>query len=242
MIKKTVKPTLDNIETNNKKDEKPDKLPVVLTRSEISKLLNGLTEIYVLMAGLMYGSGLRLMECVRLRVNDIDFKDNLVVVRDGKGEKNRVTVLARKYKDSLISHLEQVKKLHDEQLALGYGDVYIWPTLARKYKNVSKEWSWQYVFPAQHVTVDPISGKVQRPHLSESSIQKAVKKAIRKSGINKKASCHSFRHSFAVHLLESGTDIRIVQELLGHKNISSTLIYTYFLKRPEVTIKSPADN
>ncbi len=216
-------------------------LPVVLARNEIKNLMARLHDQHALMTGLLYGSGLRLMECIRLRVKDVDFELNQIVVRNGKGEKDRVTVLPDKYRDELKRHLAEVKNLHDGDLELGHGEVYIWPSLARKYPHIGKEWGWQHVFPSTRLSVDPRSGVVRRHHMDESVLQKAVKKAIRQAGIVKKASCHSLRHSFAAHLLENGYDIRTVQELLGHKDVATTMIYTHVLNKPGVAVKSPLD-
>ncbi|RMF86524.1 MAG: integron integrase [Nitrospinota bacterium] len=223
------------------KPQPAKRLPVVLTREEIERILREMQGVYALMAGLLYGSGLRLMECVRLRVKDVDFAQHQIVVRDGKGEKDRITVLPERYRDALQTHLEEVKKQHDRDLALGYGAVYVWPSLERKYPHIATEWGWQYVFPASRLSVDPRSGQVRRHHINPTSLQKAFKTAVRKAGIAKQASCHTLRHSFATHLLEMGYDIRTVQELLGHASVTTTMIYTHVLNRPGLTVKSPAD-
>lgn len=220
---------------------KKRRIPVVLTVEEKDRLLSKMTGMYALMAGILYGSGLRLMECIRLRVKDVDFAQKQIVVRNGKGGKDRVTVLPDKYADTLQQHLAEIKKIHERDLAKGYGEIYLWPSLERKYKNIAKEWGWQYVFPATQLSVDPRSGKVRRHHISESSLQKAVKAAVRCSGITKQASCHTLRHSFATHLLERGYDIRTLQELLGHANVETTMIYTHVMNRPGLAVRSPAD-
>src|SRR6185369_1509510 len=230
-------PYVGNIE----RAQKPKRVPVVFTRNEVNRVLSGLSGTNALVAGLLYGSGLRLIECLRLRVKDIDFECGQITVRDGKGEKDRLTMLPRKLKPALIRHLRKVKVQYEEDLAAGYGEVFLPYALAAKYPNAGKSWAWQYVFPAPVLSRDPRSGQERRHHLSESTIQKAVKEAIRKSRITKHASCHTFRHSFATHLLESGYDIRTVQELLGHKDVSTTMIYTHVLNRGPAGVLSPAD-
>ncbi|MEW6376713.1 MAG: integron integrase [Thermodesulfobacteriota bacterium] len=194
-----------------------------------------------LMAGLMYGSGLRLMECVRLRVKDIDFARHQIMVRDGKGQKDRVTMLPERFATPLREHFTRVKAVYEQDLAQGTADVYIWPAMERKYPNAGKEWIWQYVFPAKSLSVDPRSGKVRRHHINETLVQKAVKEAAAQAEINKRVSCHTLRHSFATHLLEARYDIRTVQELLGHADVATTMIYTHVLNRPGLSVKSPAD-
>jgi len=221
--------------------KRPKRLPVVLTREEVKRLLDALTGTYALMAGLLYGSGLRLMECVRLRVKDIDFEQNQIMVRDGKGQKDRVTLLPKRFYEALKKQLAFAKKLHEKDLSKGLGEVYIWPALERKYPSASKEWIWQYVFPSSRLSVDPRSQKVRRHHIHENALQRVVKDAARRIGLTKQVSCHVFRHSFATHLLESGYDIRTVQELLGHADVSTTMIYTHILNRPGLAVKSPVD-
>jgi len=222
--------------------KKPKKEPVVFTQSEAEKILANLHGKYWLMAMLLYGSGLRLLECLRLRIKDIDFEYESVTVREGKGQKDRTTILSKKMIVPLKKHIESIKKLHEQDLANGYGSVFIPYALERKYPNIGKEFGWQYLFPASKISVDPKSGIKRRHHLDESVLQKAVKQAIRKVGITKHASCHTFRHSFATHLLLRGQDIRTVQELLGHSSVETTQIYTHILKRSGLGVKSPADD
>ena len=221
--------------------KKPSRLPVVFSRAEAQAVLAQLDASLWLMASLLYGSGLRLMECLRLRVKDIDFGLNQIIVRDGKGGRDRVTVLPDSVKAPMQRHLAKVKALHERDLREGFGDVYLPYALEKKYRNASREWGWQYVFPAAKRSVDPRSGAVRRHHVDERVLQKAVKAAIRVADIPKPGSCHSFRHSFATHLLENGYDIRTVQELLGHKDVSTTMIYTHVLNKGGKGVKSPID-
>ena len=221
--------------------KKPKRLPTVLTKDEIRRVLDHLSSTHQLMAKLLYGSGLRLMECLRLRVKDVDFAQRQIIVRNGKGEKDRVTMLPESLVAPLQDHLRFVERLHQEDLAKGFGAVYLPYALERKYPNANREWIWQYVFPSRRLSVDPRSGVVRRHHLHESGLQKAVRAAARTAEIPKKVSCHTFRHSFATHLLESGYDIRTVQELLGHKNVKTTMIYTHVLNRGPLAVRSPLD-
>jgi integron integrase len=221
--------------------KKERRLPVVLTREEVQAILSRLTSTKWLMASLLYGAGLRLSECLRLRVKDIDFAKNLIVVREGKGDKDRVTMLPQNLKEPLRQHLEKVKRAHEIDLREGYGTVQLPYALERKYPQAATEWKWQYVFPAPKRSIDPRSGVERRHHLDESVLQKAVKEAMRLAGINRHASCHTFRHSFATHLLESGYDIRTVQELLGHADVKTTMIYTHVLNRGGLGVRSPLD-
>ena len=220
---------------------KPKRLPSVLTKEEVHRVLGHLSGTHLLMVKLLYGSGLRLMECLRLRVKDLDFAQCQILVRDGKGEKDRVTMLPESVVVPLQDHLRIVKRTHEEDLAKGYGAVYLPYALERKYPNAEREWIWQYVFPANRLSVDPRSGIVRRHHVHESSLQKAVRAAARATGIPKRISPHTFRHSFATHLLEAHYDIRTVQELLGHKDVKTTMIYTHVLNRGGLAVRSPLD-
>jgi integron integrase len=222
--------------------KKPRRLPVVLTKDEVRGLLSHLEGTHGLMAALMYGTGMRLMECVRLRVKDIDFARHEILVREGKGNKDRVTVLPDRLTVALQTHLERVKTLHEQDLSSGYGSVYLPHALSRKYVSAATDWGWQYAFPANGYSRDPRSDQVRRHHVNEQAYQKALKKAVRAAGINKPATSHTLRHSFATHLLESGYDIRTLQELLGHADVSTTQIYTHVLNRGGLGVKSPLDS
>lgn len=221
--------------------KRPQRLPVVLTRGEVLRLLDQMEGTYRLMASLLYGTGMRLMECLRLRIKDVDFAYRQIVVRDGKGQKDRVTPLPDKLIEPLHAHLEQVQTLHEADLSQGNGEVFLPSALARKYPNAAWEWGWQYVFPSGRLSVDPRSGTIQRHHLHENSLQKAVKQAAIATRLTKPANCHALRHSFATHLLEMGYDIRTVQELLGHSDVSTTMIYTHVLNRGGLGVASPLD-
>jgi integron integrase len=217
------------------------KLPVVLWVEEVKALFQHLSGTALLTAQLLYGSGLRIKELCRLRVLDIDFDGHLLVVRNGKGDKDRSTILSEAVKKPLRLHLPKVKALHDRDLLDGHGEVYLPGALARKYPNAAKEWKWQYVFPSGNLSVDPRSGKVRRHHISDKSIQTAIGKAVKKAGIAKHATVHTLRHSFATHLLMSGVNIREVQSLLGHKSVETTMIYTHVLRDMQNVPQSPLD-
>lgn len=220
--------------------KKPKHLPVVFTQEEVRQILARLTGAPFIVANLLYGSGLRISEALRLRVKDIDFQTNQIIVREGKGEKERITMLPQSVKEALALHLERVKKMHEDDLRNGLGEVYLPFALERKYKNAAKEWRWQYVFPAAKISVDPRSKKKRRHHLSDDTLQRPVKQAILQAGLQKRGSCHSLRHSFATHLLENHYDIRTVQELLGHKDLKTTMIYTHVLNKG-TNVNSPLD-
>ena len=221
--------------------KKPQRLPTVLTFDETMEIIDSITGIFQLIVKLLYGCGLRGIECVRLRIKDIDFEMNQIVVRNGKGQKDRVTMLPEDVKFALKEHLKYVRKLHEKDLSQGFGSVYLPNALAKKYKSAPKEWGWQYVFPSKTLSVDPRSGAKRRHHIHLDSLSKAIKRAARISGVKKTVSSHVFRHSFATHLLEDGYDIRTIQELLGHKNVNTTMIYTHVLNKGGRAVRSPLD-
>lgn len=221
--------------------KRPERLPLVLSREEVAAILSHMHGRAWLMASLMYGAGLRLLECARLRIKDVDFSRGEVTVRDGKGRKDRVTVLPEKLAQPLLAHVERVHRQHEADLAGGLGTVHLPDALDRKYPSASREWAWQWVFPATRLHVDATTGERRRHHLHESVLQRAFKDALRAAGVPKPASCHTMRHCFATHLLEAGYDIRTIQELLGHRDVSTTMIYTHVLNRGGRGVRSPLD-
>jgi integron integrase len=230
-------PWMDEI----RRAKRPQRLPAVLSRQEVAAVLTELDGVAWLMASLLYGSGLRLMECVRLRVKDLDFDRHEVTVRQGKGGKDRRTMLPARLVEPLQAQLADAQRVHRRDLAAGFGEVWLPHALERKYTGAAREWGWQYVFPARMRSRDPRGATMRRHHLDESGLQRAVKAAVRASGVGKPATCHTLRHSFATHLLEAGYDIRTIQELLGHKDVATTQVYTHVLNRGGSGVCSPLD-
>lgn len=220
---------------------KPERLPVVMAREEVKAVLANLAGDKWLIAAIMYGAGLRLMECLRLRVQDIDCSRNEILVRDGKGAKDRITMLPESTKGALVDHITKVKAVHQGDLADGWGHVQLPDALDLKYPNAPKDWRWQWVFPQDRRWINGKTKEQGRHHIDESLVQKAVREAVAQAGLTKRATCHTFRHSFVTHLLESGSDIRTVQELLGHRDVKTTMIYTHVLHRGPAGVRSPLD-
>jgi len=231
---------LNGVEAARTRKEK--RIPVVLTREEVKLILNYLEGVSELSVMLLYGSGLRITEVVRLRVQDVDFGYKQITVRNGKGLLDRVTPFADSLIPLLSNHLGRIKAVHEQDLREGAGTVYLPHALDRKYPHANKEWNWQYVFPSRKLSTDPRSGVIQRHHIDQSVVNKAIKQAVKKLGIPKKVSAHTFRHSFATHLLQRGTDIRTIQSLLGHKDLETTMIYTHVLKQGGEGVISPLDD
>jgi integron integrase len=237
-----LKVELDESVISDLRPAKSKHIPTVLSKKEAKAVIENMQGIYRLMAQILYGSGLRLMEVLRLRVKDLDFQNRQIIVRDGKGENDRITMFPGALLEPLRLHLNQVEALHKRDLSEGFGTVYLPYALERKYPNASLEWGWQYVFPASARSPDPVTGVLRRHHIHETALQKAVKAAARLAKIDKPVSPHTFRHSFATHLLQNGYDIRTVQELLGHKDVKTTMIYTHVLQRGGLAVRSPLDD
>ncbi|WP_026600695.1 integron integrase [Methylomonas sp. 11b] len=218
------------------------RVPVVLTIDEVKQVLPRVEGVAQLVVKLLYGSGLRITEAVRLRVQDVDYGYKQITVRSGKGDKDRVTTFSTTLMPLLQNHLEKVKAIHDQDLVNGFGAVYLPNALAKKYPNAEREWGWQYVFPARSLSVDPLSGVTRRHHIDQSLVNKAIKAAVGQAGISKRVSAHTFRHSFATHLLQRGTDIRTIQALLGHSELETTMIYTHVLNQGGQGVISPLDD
>lgn len=241
LYKKVLKNQLDEA-INAVRATKKVNVPVVMTREETAKVITMMEGTTQLAVKLMYGSGLRMSETIRLRMQDIDYNMKTITVRFGKGAKDRITTFPSSIIPFLQNHLAKVKAMHENDLALGHGEVYMPHALARKYRNAAREWGWQYVFPARNLSTDPRSSIIRRHHIDPSVINKAIKVAVRKAGLTKRISAHTFRHSFATHLLQRGTDIRTIQALLGHTDVSTTMIYTHVLQQGGQGVLSPLDD
>jgi integron integrase len=241
LYKHVLKKSLDQA-IDAERAPKRTNIPVVLTREETASVITMMTGIHQLVAKMLYGCGLRIAECLRLRVLDVDMAMKAVMVRNGKGAKNRVTTFPASLVNPLESHLKRTRLLHEQDLKDGFGHVYLPHALSRKYPQAASQWNWQYVFPASRISTDPRTGIQRRHHLDPSPINKAIAKAVRQAGINKKVSAHTFRHSFATHLLQRGTDIRTIQSLLGHQDVSTTMIYTHVLQQGAGGVVSPLDD
>ena len=221
--------------------KKAERLPTVLSKAEAVAVLRQMDGVTKLMTQILYGAGLRLMECLRLRIKDLDFANHQIVVRAGKGEKDRFTPLPESLVEPLQAHLKKVHQLHQKDLADGFGEVHLPYALERKSPNMPKDWNWQYVFPASQRSIDPATNQIRRHHIDETTLQRAIKSAAQRAKITKPVSPHTFRHSFATHLLQNGYDIRTVQELLGHKDVKTTMIYTHVLQKGAMAVRSPLD-
>ncbi len=241
LYKRVLKQSLDQ-EINAVRATRKINIPVVMTREEVAQVIALMEGVPQLVVKLLYGSGLRIMEAARLRVQDIDYNFKQITVRSGKGAKDRITTFPISVIPLLQNHLAKVRVIHNRDLDQGYGEVYMPNALARKYPNAPKEWNWQYVFPARNISVDPRGGKVRRHHVDPSVVNKAIKAAVHKAGLTKRISAHTFRHSFATHLLQRGTDIRTIQALLGHKDVATTMIYTHVLQQGGQGVLSPLDD
>ncbi len=241
LYRHVLKINLDEAALNFVRPQKAKRVPTVLSKNEVRIIINAMQDQYKLMVQIMYGGGLRLMECMRLRVKDIDFENHQIIVYDGKGGDDRVTILPDSLIIPLRQHLASVKQTHQKDLAAGFGSVYMPYGLDKKYPTASSDWLWQYVFPASTLSIEPETGITRRHHLHETALQKAIKAATRAARVDKRVSPHTFRHSFATHLLQNGYDIRTVQELLGHKDVKTTMIYTHVLQRGGLAVRSPLD-
>jgi len=237
VLKKPLEGRIDAVRSSKKQ-----RLPIVMSKEETQRVLSGMSGTTQLMAKLLYGGGLRLMECIRLRIKDIDFEINEIRVHSGKGDKDRLVPLPESIKPALKIHLERVKLIHENDLSKGCCEVYLPNALGRKYPRAGKEWGWQYVFPSSKLSQDPRKKVIRRHHMDPSTLDRAIKRAVKLAGITKRVTSHTFRHSFATHLLQTGTDIRTIQSLLGHNDLSTTMIYTHVLRQGGQGVKSPLDS
>ncbi|HPQ41860.1 MAG TPA: integron integrase [bacterium] len=240
LFREVLRKDFDEME-NTVRSKRPRRLPTVLSVNEVKRLIDAIDEKFRLPVKLLYGSGLRIMELLRLRVKDLDFDAGLIMVRSGKGNKDRTTLLPTSITDALTEHLCSVRKQHESDLDMGYGEAPLPDALARKYPRAGREWGWQYVFPAMKIAIDPADNKVRRFHINDKTLSAAIRRAVKKAAIVKHASAHTLRHSFATHLLMNGTDIREIQELLGHKNVETTMIYTHVVRDLKSKAVSPLD-
>jgi integron integrase len=242
LYRSLLKMELDEVSLEFIRPKKGKRVPVVLSKDEARVIIEKLTGPYKLLVQIMYGSGVRLMECLRLRVKDIDFENHRILVYDGKGGDDRVTMLPDSILAPLREHLQQIRVIHQKDLAAGFGSVYMPFGLDKKFPNAHKQWIWQYVFPTSILSTDPQTGKLRRHHIHETALQKSIREAARLAKVDKRVTLHTFRHSFATHLLQSGYDIRTVQELLGHKDVRTTMINTHVLQRGGLAVKSHLDD